>query len=104
MVLVDAATVIIGSPTVLTGAHPAVIYGAYLANLIRPKARFATVVGSYGWKGKLVDQIVSLLPNLEVELLEPVVIKKKPSEEAFQQVDRLINDIVAKYGGSGLLP
>ncbi|MFQ5818610.1 MAG: FprA family A-type flavoprotein [Candidatus Heimdallarchaeota archaeon] len=97
MALVDAATIVIGSPTVLTGAHPAVIYGAYLANLIRPKAKFATVVGSYGWRGKLVDQIVSLLPNLKVELLDPVVIKGKPDEEDFQKIDRLSDDIVAKH-------
>ncbi|MFQ6123394.1 MAG: FprA family A-type flavoprotein [Candidatus Heimdallarchaeota archaeon] len=103
MALVDAATIVIGSPTVLTGAHPAVIYGAYLANLIRPKAKFATVVGSYGWRGKLVDQIVSLLPNLKVELLDPVVVKGKPDEEDFQKIDRLSDDIVAKHRELGLL-
>ena len=103
MALVDAATIVIGSPTVLTGAHPAVIYGAYLANLVRPKAKFATVVGSYGWKGKLVDQIVSLLPNLKVELIEPVVIKGKPDEEDFQKIDRLSDDIVAKHHELGIL-
>ena len=103
MALVDAATIVIGSPTVLTGAHPAVIYGAYLTNLIRPKAKFATVVGSYGWKGKLVDQIVSLLPNLKVELIEPVVIKGKPDEEDFQKIDRLSDDIVAKHHELGIL-
>ncbi len=103
MALVDAATIVIGSPTVLTGAHPAAIYGAYLANLIRPKAKFATVVGSYGWKGKLVDQIVSLLPNLKVELLESVVIKGKPDEEDFQKIDRLSDDIVAKHQELGIL-
>lgn len=103
MALVDAATIVIGSPTVLTGAHPAVIYGTYLANLIRPKAKFATVIGSYGWKGKLVDQIVSLLPNLKVELLEPVVIKGKPNEEDFHAIDRLIDVIVTKHQELGIL-
>lgn len=103
MALVDAATIIIGSPTVLTGAHPAVIYATYLANLIRPKAKYATVIGSYGWKGKLVDQIVSLLPNLKVELFKPVVIKGKPDKKDFQEIDRLINDITSKHQELGLL-
>ncbi|MHA2299133.1 MAG: FprA family A-type flavoprotein [Candidatus Hodarchaeales archaeon] len=103
MALVDTATIVIGSPTVLTGAHPAAIYGAYLANLIKPKAKFATVVGSYGWKGKLVDQLVSLLPNLKVELLEPVVIKGKPSDEDFQKIDQLVNAIVTKHEELGLI-
>ncbi|MCK9308129.1 MAG: FprA family A-type flavoprotein, partial [Methanoculleus sp.] len=33
--LVDAATVVIGSPTVIFGPHPQVVYAAYLANLLR---------------------------------------------------------------------
>ncbi|MHA1228462.1 MAG: FprA family A-type flavoprotein [Candidatus Hodarchaeales archaeon] len=103
MALVDTATIVIGSPTVLVGPHPVVAYGAYLANMLRPKAKFATVVGSYGWKGKLVDQILSLLPNLKVELFEPVVIKGKPNKESFQQMDRLIDDIVAKHAGLGII-
>ncbi|RLF31807.1 MAG: FprA family A-type flavoprotein, partial [Thermoplasmata archaeon] len=32
MALVDAATIVIASPTVLAGAHPSAIYAAYLAN------------------------------------------------------------------------
>jgi len=71
--------------------------------LIRPKAKFATVVGSYGWKGKLVDQIVSMLPNLKVELLKPVVIKGKPDKKDFQQIDKLIDEIVTKHQELGIL-
>ncbi len=50
--LVDAATIVIGTPTVLGGPHPNVAYAAYLVSALRPKARFATVIGSYGWGGK----------------------------------------------------
>ena len=35
MALVDAATVVIGSPTVLVGLHPKVIYAACLANALK---------------------------------------------------------------------
>ncbi|MEN6609466.1 MAG: FprA family A-type flavoprotein, partial [Methanoregulaceae archaeon] len=37
MSLVDAATVIIGAPTVLFGAHPHAVFVTYLANLLKPK-------------------------------------------------------------------
>ncbi|MHA1892577.1 MAG: FprA family A-type flavoprotein, partial [Promethearchaeota archaeon] len=102
MALVDATTIVIGSPTVLTGAHPAAIYAAALANLLRPKAKFATVVGSYGWKGKLVDKIVALLPNLKVELLTPVVIKGRPDKNDFKELDRLVDEITAKHRSIGV--
>ncbi|MHA1543273.1 MAG: FprA family A-type flavoprotein [Candidatus Hodarchaeales archaeon] len=103
MGLVDAATIIIGSPTVLTGPHPAVVYAAYLANLIRPKAKYATVIGSFGWKGNMVEQIVGLIPKLKVELLNPVIVKGKPREDDFRKIDQLIEEIVVKHKQLGIL-
>jgi len=35
MALVDAATIVVGSPTVLVGPHPNVVYGVYLVNALR---------------------------------------------------------------------
>ena len=55
--LVDATTMVIASPTVLTGPHPSVAYAAYLANALRPKLKFVSVMGSYGWGGRMLDQI-----------------------------------------------
>ncbi|NLA99753.1 MAG: FprA family A-type flavoprotein, partial [Methanomicrobiales archaeon] len=72
--LVDAATVVIGSPTVIFGPHPQAVYATYLANFLRPKTRYATVIGSYGWGGKAVDTVAGMLDRLKVELLEPVYI------------------------------
>ena len=103
MGLVDAATVIIGSPTVLTGPHPAAVYTAYLANLIRPKVKFATVIGSYGWKGTMVDQIIELIPRLKVELLNPVLSKGKPTANAYHELDQLADAIENKHKGLGIL-
>ncbi|MCK5239529.1 MAG: FprA family A-type flavoprotein [Candidatus Thorarchaeota archaeon] len=100
--LVDAATIVIGSPTVLTGPHPVVAYAAILANAIRPKAKFATVIGSYGWAGKMVEQIVGLLPNLKVELLEPVIVKGKPTKSDFDLIEKLADDILAKHVALGI--
>jgi flavorubredoxin len=100
--LVDTATIVLGSPTVLTGPHPAVVYAAYLANLLRPKVKFATVIGSYGWKGTIVDQIVNLIPKLKVELFNPVIIKGRPRDEDFILLDKLVDEIVSKHKELGL--
>jgi len=95
--LVDAATLVLGSPTVLTGAHPKAAYAAILANALRPKTKFASIIGSYGWGGKMVEQISSLIPNLKVELLEPVVAKGYPRDNDFAALDKLADTILAKH-------
>jgi flavorubredoxin len=97
MALVDAATIVIGTPTVLVGPHPNVVYTVYLANALRPKLRFASVIGSYGWGGKAVEQITGMLSNLKVELLEPVVVKGFPKEESYRALDRLADEILKRH-------
>ena len=95
--LVDAATIVVGSPTVLAGLHPKAAYAAFLANALRPKARFATLIGSYEWGGKAAEQLVGMLPNLKVEVLPPVLIKGAPRAEDFAALDRLAGAITEKH-------
>ncbi len=95
--LVDAATIVLGSPTVLTGAHPEVAYAAILANALRPKTKFASIIGSYGWGGKMVEQITQLISNLKVELLTPVIAKGCPKDDDFMALDKLADGILAKH-------
>jgi flavorubredoxin len=97
MALVDAATIVIAAPTVLAGPHPNVVYAVYLANLLRPKVKFASIIGSYGWGGKMVEQIKGMLPNLKVEMLEPVIIKGHPKEEDFKTLDKLADEISKRH-------
>lgn len=97
MALVDAATVVIASPTVLSGAHPSTIYAAYLANALRPKTRFASIIGSYNWGGKMVEQLAGMIKNLKVEIIEPVVIKGYPKEEDFKLLDKMADEIYEKH-------
>ena len=89
MALVDAATLILASPTTLGGAHPQVVFGAYLANALRPKTRFVSIIGSYGWGGKMYDQLVDLLSNLKIEFLDPVIIKGYPKKQDFESLTEL---------------
>ena len=95
--LVDGATVVIGSSTILAGAHPLALYAATLANALRPKTKLVSVIGSYGWGGKMVEQIASAIPNLKVEVLPPVVAKGYPKAADFQALDRLADEILAKH-------
>ena len=95
--LVDAATLVVGSPTVLAGPHPSMVYAAYLVNMLRPKLRFVAVVGSYGWGGRVVEVLKGLLTNLKAEILEPVIIKGYPKEESFRALDKLADEILNKH-------
>jgi len=97
MALVDAATVVVGTPTVLAGPHPNVISAVFLANALRPKLRFASIIGSYGWGGKTVEQLQAMLPNLKVEILEPVLCKGYPREADFKALDKLATTIAQKH-------
>ena len=95
--LVDAATIVIASPTVLTGAHPQVVSAVYLANALRPKLRYASIIGSYGWGGKMLEDISAMIANLKVEILSPVIIKGYPKEEDYNSLIRLASEIAEKH-------
>jgi len=103
MVLLDAGTVVIGTPTVLTGPHPLAAYAATLANALRPKARLLAVVGSYGWGGKAVETLAGLVPNLKAEVLDPVLCKGLPREADLQALDELASTIARKHKEFGLV-
>ena len=103
MSLVDAATIVIGTPTVLAGPHPSASYAASLANALRPKALFASVIGSYGWGGKTVERIADSIPNLKVELLAPVLCKGFPTDADFEALDALAASIAERHGALNLV-
>lgn len=103
MELVDAATVVLGTPTVLAGAHPLVAYAAMLANALRPKVQFASIIGSFGWGGKAVDQLLSLVPNLKVEVLDPVIVKGFPGKSDLENIDSLASRIADRHRDSHLM-
>jgi flavorubredoxin len=97
MSLVDAATIVVGTPTVLVGAHPMAAYAAFLANALRPKTKFAAIIGSYGWGTKVIEQISSLIPNLKVDILETILCKGKPGEKEYAGLDALADKIREKH-------
>ena len=102
MALVDAATIVIGAPTVLAGAHPGTAYAAFLANALRPKVKFVSIIGSYGWGGKTVEQLAAMIPNLKAEVLEPVLCKGLPHPADFAALEKLADTIAQKHRAEGL--
>jgi flavorubredoxin len=99
LALVDAATIVLGSPTVNAGAHPLVANAAYVMNLLRPKARYGAVVGSYGWAGKTAKQLAELMPALRLEMFDPIVVKGVPKPADLAALDGLADAIAAKHAG-----
>jgi flavorubredoxin len=101
MALVDAATVVVGVPTVLGGPHPLAAYATLLANALRPKAKYLSIIGSYGWGGRTVETLAGMIPNLKVEVLEPLLCKGVPSETDFKALDQLAGTIAQKHKEKG---
>jgi len=101
--LVDAATIVVGTPTVLAGPHPYAAYSTFLANALRPKTKFLSIIGSYGWGGKTVETLAGMIPNLTVEIIEPVLCKGVPSEKDFKLLDDLAATIAHKHKENDLI-
>lgn len=101
--LVDAGTIIIGTPTVLSGPHPIVAYGAFLTNALRPKAKFLSIIGSYAWGGKTVEVLAGMIPNLKVEILNPVLTKGIPLKSDYEALEILAEEIAKKHQEQGYI-
>lgn len=103
MELVDACTVVFGSSMVLAGPHPAAVTAAYIAGILRPKAKFVSFIGSYGWGGVLFEKLEQSLSAVKAEKLEPVLVKGKARKEDFEKLDALAEEIYQKHKSLGLV-
>jgi flavorubredoxin len=97
--LVDAGTVIIGTPAVHVGPHPAVIAAAQLVGMLRPKVKFVSIIGSYGWGNKIVEQLSGIIGNLKVEVLLPVICKGLAKEQDYAALDALAQAVAERHAG-----
>ncbi len=103
MELVEACTVVFGSSMVLAGPHPASVTAAYLTGILRPKVKYVSFIGSYGWGGILTEKLDQALSSVRAERLESVIIKGKPKKEDFEKLDILVERIYEKHKGLGLV-
>jgi flavorubredoxin len=98
--LVDSRAIILGAPTVLGGAHPLAVYGTYLAKALRPPAKFAVVLSSYGWGGGALKQIKETLdPSASLEIVGAMEVHGPPSEEDVQSIVELGKTLGNKIKG-----
>ena len=84
-------------------AFPAESRPAHLANALRPKLKFASIIGSYGWSSKAIEQIAELIPNLKVEVLSPVLCKGTPQQGDYEALEKLAATISEKHKENQLI-
>lgn len=94
--LVDAAAVVMATPTVIGGPHPNMAYAAIVANALRPKSKYYVMIGSYGWGSKAAEVMDSLTSNLKAERLDPIMVKGLPNEDDLARIDQLAIDLAEK--------
>jgi flavorubredoxin len=101
--LVDSATIIFGTPTMLFGPHPQMVNAAYVINILRPKVRFGAIVGSFGWGGNTVDTLKGMLGKLNLEMFDPVYVRGAPDSSTLRDLEALAGKIVDKHHEIGIL-
>ncbi len=101
--LVDAATIVMASPCFLTGVHPLVASAVFLANALKPKLKFASIIGSYGWGSRMVPQLKGFMSGLKLEYIEPVEVKGEPGGADLRALDELAHNIKEKHLEAGLI-
>jgi len=100
--LVDAATVVVGTPTVLGGPHPLALYAAALVGALKGKAKWLSVFGSFSWGGKAVETLAGLVGGMKAEIIPPVLAKGLPKEADLAALDAMADAIAAKHKEAGL--
>ncbi|MGI6507444.1 MAG: FprA family A-type flavoprotein [Saccharofermentanales bacterium] len=78
---VNAGSLLLASPTVLGGPHPAVAAMALLTNAFNPAIRYLGLLGSYGWGTQIEKQVSGLTARVKAERLESVLVRGLPTEE-----------------------
>lgn len=101
--LVDAGTIVFGASVVLDAPHPLAASAAYTANLLKPKARFVSCLGSFGWTKAAVNPLLEMMPNLTAEVISPVIAKGRPTAGDFAAIDALGATIAARHAEAGLI-
>lgn len=97
--LVDASAVVIGSPTVLGGAHPLAMYATELVASFGVRGKIAAVFGSFGWGGGAVRRLTARLEKGGFEIVDALEVRGPPEEEHFRRAVTLSEAIADKVAG-----
>lgn len=91
---VNAAAVVLATPTVLGGPHPNMAFAAILINALKPKTKRLALMGSYGWATQIEKTMKALLSGIKAEWLDSVLINGLPVDEELEQIDNLADQLV----------
>ena len=94
--MVDAAAVVIATPTVVVGPHPSAMYLAAVVNVLKPKSRYFQFLGSFGWASQAPQGIASALSNFRGEALEPINVKGLPTEDEIEAIQEAADKMAEK--------
>ena len=94
--LVDSRAIVLGAPTVLGGLHPQGLYAASLVKVLRPPAKYAAVLSSYGWGGGAVKQALEILAPTKIEAVGAVDVHGYPTAQDLKKVEELAQLLAAK--------
>lgn len=96
MEIVDASTIVFGTPTVMSDAHPLISYAAHIVDVLRPKTKFLSFFNTYNWATCAIERLQETTKHIKAELIPPVEIQGKPNDASYRELDRLAKDIVDK--------
>ncbi|MCK5046595.1 MAG: FprA family A-type flavoprotein, partial [Candidatus Heimdallarchaeota archaeon] len=70
---------------------------------LRPKAKHLTIIGSFGWKSQMLEQLTGMITRVKAEILDPVIVRGKVTEEGKKKLDALADTIQKKHKELGIL-
>ena len=94
--IVDSRAIVIGTPTVLNNPHPLVANVSHLVKVLHPPARYALVVGSYGWAGGAVKAVAEALGQLGIDVVGVAEVNGPLSEEELAQINDLARELAKR--------
>jgi len=100
--LLDAGTIVFGSPTIHANPHPSIIKTAAFVNALKPKTLCCAITGSYGFNSMMPELLTDLLTQFEAMRLEPLLCKGLPKEKDYAALDRLAEQIAEIHVGENL--
>lgn len=94
--LVDSRAIVVGAPTVLNTVHPLAAHAVFLVKVLRPPAKYAAVLSSFGWGGGAVKGIQEILGPSKMEIVGGVEINGPPSDDDVEKIISLSKQLAKK--------
>jgi len=94
--LVDSRAIVLGAPTVLGAAHPLGVYASYLVKALRPPAKYAVVVSSYGWGGGALKHVQETLGPTKMEIVGTLEVNGPPTDNDTAQIVEISKRLARK--------